>query len=89
MPETTLLAGKVLKRSLPTLQLPLGLDAPTLKRLLLPQGELAQFYDAEEGMRYMAFIELLSGQVRGRQLSFPARGSIRLIFILSVYEHED
>ncbi|MEI6393670.1 MAG: cupin domain-containing protein [Verrucomicrobiota bacterium] len=66
MPETTLLAGKVLKRSLPTLQLPLGLDAPTLKRLLLPQGELAQFYDAEEGMRYMAFIELLSGQVRGR-----------------------
>jgi hypothetical protein len=64
-PETTLLNGKVLKRSLPLLQLPLGPDAPALKRLLLPQGELAQFYDAEQGIRYMAFIKLLPGQVRG------------------------
>jgi mannose-6-phosphate isomerase-like protein (cupin superfamily) len=40
-------------------------DAPTVKRLLLPQGELAQFYDANEGMRYIAIIELLAGTVRG------------------------
>jgi quercetin dioxygenase-like cupin family protein len=33
--------------------------------LLLPQGELAQFYDANDGMRYIAFIELLPGTVRG------------------------
>src|SRR5207244_1538986 len=33
--------------------------------LLLPQGELAQFYDAEQGVRYLAFIELRSGSVRG------------------------
>ena len=65
MPDSTFLNGKVLKRSLPQLQLPLGPDAPVLKRLLLPQGELAQFYDAEEGIRYMACIELLPGHVRG------------------------
>ena len=65
MSETTFLNGKVLKRSLPALELPLGPDAPALKRLRLPQGELAQFYDAEEGIRYMAFLELVPGQVRG------------------------
>ena len=35
------------------------------KRLLLPQGELAQFYDGEDGMRYLAAIKLLSGTARG------------------------
>jgi len=65
MPETTFLNGKIFKRSLPVLQLPLGPDAPALRRLLLPQGELAQFYNAEEGIRYMAFIELLPGRARG------------------------
>jgi mannose-6-phosphate isomerase-like protein (cupin superfamily) len=65
MPEAAFLNGKVRKRSLPSLQLPLGPDAPVLKRLMLPQGELAQFYDAEEGIRYIACIELLPGQVRG------------------------
>ena len=65
MPESTFLNGKVLKQSLPVLQVPLGPDAPALRRLLLPQGELAQFYNADEGIRYMAFIELLPGQVRG------------------------
>jgi mannose-6-phosphate isomerase-like protein (cupin superfamily) len=65
MPESSLLNGRVLKRSLPVLPLPVGPDAPALKRLLLPQGELAQFHDADEGIRYLAFIELLPGQVRG------------------------
>ena len=85
MPEPTFLNGKVLKRSLPTLQLPLGSDAPALKRLLLPQGELAQFYDADEGIRYLAFIELLAGQVRGNhyhkvkeELVYVMRGEVLL-----------
>ena len=85
MPESTFLNGKVLKRSLPLLQLPLGPDAPALKRLLLPQGELAQFYDAEQGVRYMAFIELLPGQVRGNhyhkvkeELVYMIRGEVLL-----------
>ena len=84
-PETTLLNGKVFKQSLPALQLPLGPDAPILKRLLLPQGELAQIYDAEEGIRYMAFIELLAGQVRGNhyhkvkeELVYVMRGEVSL-----------
>ena len=65
MAETAFLNGKVRKRSLPAFELPLAPDAPTVKRLLLPQGELAQFYDANEGVRYLAFIELLPGTVRG------------------------
>ena len=65
MPESSLLNGKVRKQSVPILQLPLGPDAPDRRRLLLPQGELAQFHNAEEGIRYIAFIELLPGQVRG------------------------
>jgi mannose-6-phosphate isomerase-like protein (cupin superfamily) len=85
MSESTCLNGKVLKRSLPALQLPLGPDAPALKRLLLPQGELAQFYDADEGIRYMAFLELLPGQVRGNhyhkvkeELVYVIRGGVLL-----------
>jgi quercetin dioxygenase-like cupin family protein len=85
MPETNLLGGKVLKRSLPLLQLPSGPDAPTLKRLMLPQGELAQFYDADEGIRYMAFLELLPDQVRGNhyhkikeELVYVIRGEVLL-----------
>jgi quercetin dioxygenase-like cupin family protein len=65
MSESAFLNGKVRKRSLPVLQLPLATDAPSVKRLMLPQGELGQFYDADEGMRYMAYIELLPSQVRG------------------------
>jgi hypothetical protein len=65
MPEESVLSGKVRKRSLPAFELPLAADAPTVKRLLLPQGELAQFYDADEAIRYLAFIELRAGTVRG------------------------
>jgi quercetin dioxygenase-like cupin family protein len=38
---------------------------PLLKRLLLAQGELAQFYDSDEGIRYIAAVELREGAVRG------------------------
>jgi mannose-6-phosphate isomerase-like protein (cupin superfamily) len=85
-PEVTVLNGKVLKQSLPVLPLPLGPDAPALKRLLLPQGELAQFYDAAEGVRYLAFIELVPGQVRGNhyhkvkeELVYVIQGEVLLI----------
>jgi quercetin dioxygenase-like cupin family protein len=63
--ESTFLAGKVVKKSLPSYHGPAGPDAPRLKRLLLRQGELAQFYDSEEGIRYMAMIELNPGSPRG------------------------
>ena len=65
MSEGTFLNGKVRKQSLPAFELPLAADAPTVKRLLLPQGELAQFYDADDGVRYLAFIELRPNSVRG------------------------
>ena len=63
--ETSILAGKVIKRTLPAIHGPAGPDAPTLKRLVLPQGELAQFHDSDDGIKYMAMIELLPGKPRG------------------------
>jgi quercetin dioxygenase-like cupin family protein len=52
---------------------------------LLPQGELAQFHNADEGIRYMAFVELLPGQVRGNhyhkvkvELIYVIRGEVLL-----------
>jgi hypothetical protein len=65
MAETKYLAGKVLKWSLPVISGRPGPDAPALKRLLLPQGELAQVHDSDEGIRYMAVIEARVGSVRG------------------------
>ena len=65
MAESEYLAGKVVKRSLPVISGRPGPDAPTLKRLLLPQGELAQVHDSDEGIRYMAVIETLMGGDRG------------------------
>jgi quercetin dioxygenase-like cupin family protein len=65
MSDITLLGGKVTKCTLPLVQPPSTPDSPTLKRLLLPQGELAQFYDGEEGVRYIAQIELQAGSIRG------------------------
>jgi quercetin dioxygenase-like cupin family protein len=65
MAESEYLAGKVVKWSLPVISGRPGPDAPTLKRLLLPQGELAQVHDSDEGIRYMAVIETRAGGVRG------------------------
>src|SRR5208283_1863182 len=63
--ESKFLSGKVVKWSLPALEPPFAPDAPALKRLLLPQGELAQVYDAEDAVRYIACLDLLAGTVRG------------------------
>lgn len=65
MTEIALLGGKVRKQALAMVQPPSGPESPTLKRLMLPQGELAQFYDGVEGIRYIAQIELQAGSERG------------------------
>jgi quercetin dioxygenase-like cupin family protein len=65
MTEIALLDGKVTKRTLPAVQPSSTPDSRTLKRLMLPQGELAQLYDGDEGIRYIAQIELQAGSVRG------------------------
>jgi hypothetical protein len=65
MAESEYLAGKVVKWSLPVIPGRPGPEAPMLKRLVLPQGELAQVYDAEDGIRYLAVIETRLGGVRG------------------------
>jgi hypothetical protein len=65
MDQVILLDGKVVRQSLPAIPVPVGADVPKLKRLMLPQGELAQIYDADEGIRYMAVIELRPDNARG------------------------
>ena len=65
MNESSFLHGKVLKRSLPIFQSTPPADALGPKRLTLPQGELANIYDGQEGIRYIACIELREGTVRG------------------------
>lgn len=64
-PVRSLLGGKVVVRSLPVLGNRPSDGAPALKRLMLPQGELAQFYDNDEPIRYLAFVEIHPGHARG------------------------
>lgn len=59
------LEGKLLVRSLPVFQTAPPADALGPKRLVLPQGELANFYDGQEGICYIAYIELRPQSVRG------------------------
>lgn len=65
MNQTTYFGGKVLKYSLPVFQGAPPADALGPKRLALPQGELANFHDSQEGIRYIASLELRPGTVRG------------------------
>lgn len=65
MTESAFLSGRVLKRTLPVFDNPAIAGPSQLKRLLLPQGELAQFHDSDEPVRYIAFMELREGSVRG------------------------
>src|ERR1043165_2588050 len=65
MTPEAMLENKVRKWVLPVFkESPVG-ETEMLKRLMLPQGELAQFYDGDEGIRYIAQIELQAGSVRG------------------------
>jgi len=59
------LSGRVRKWSLPVVKPGPEADVFLLKRLVLAQGELAQVYDADDGIRYIACIELTAGSVRG------------------------
>ncbi len=63
--EAAFLGDKVRKWSLPVFAGRPPNEAPALKRMQLAQGELAQFYDGEQGMRYLAYVELLKNGVRG------------------------
>jgi len=78
--EQVVFGGKVLKRSLPVYKgsPPAGVSGP--KRLLLAQGELANIYDAEEGLRYAALIEMRVGTVRGNHV---LRVKEELVYIIS------
>jgi mannose-6-phosphate isomerase-like protein (cupin superfamily) len=86
MSQHSYLAGKVRHESLPLVRGPVGPDATHLKRLLLPQGELAQIYDAAEGIRYLAVIELQEGNTRGNhyhevkeEFVYVLRGEVLLV----------
>lgn len=63
--ERLFLGGKVRKISLPVIHGKPEPKPPYLKRLMLSQGELAQFHSSQEGMRYVAYVELRTGAVRG------------------------
>lgn len=76
---TSFLSGKVLKWSLPVLALPLQPDAPQLKRLALAQGELAQIYDEDQGLRYLACVELRAGSIRGNHYHHKKQEWIYLV----------
>ena len=65
MNDCVFLNDKVTKRTLPIIEPSSAPGSPTIKRLMLPQGELAQIYDGEEGIRYIAQIELQADSVRG------------------------
>jgi quercetin dioxygenase-like cupin family protein len=72
-------SGKLRRLRLPVFTHPTGPDAPTLKRLLLPQGELSQIHDDEQEIRYIAFIEMKSGGVRGNHFHREKREYLYVI----------
>jgi len=65
MQRRTLLEGLVTVWTLPQVQPGPIKGESLLKRVMLPQGELAQVHNSDEGMRYIAAIELKAGTVRG------------------------
>ncbi len=60
-----ILSGKVRLLSLPNVALPVPPGTPLLKRLMLPQGELAQCHDGSRPIHYIACVELVPGTLRG------------------------
>lgn len=61
-------SGRLLLFRLPVFSGPPGPEAPDLKRLSLPMGELAQLTDGRTGFHYLAVLELLAGTVRGNHV---------------------
>jgi len=68
MKVDSILNSRLTRSRLPCLQPPTGPDAPPVRRLMLPQGELAQIHADNQGMHYMAVMELLEGTVRGNHV---------------------
>lgn len=77
--EKPFLDGRVLKRSLPVFSLPIPVSAPVLKRLKLNQGELAHFWNGEESIHYIAFLELRAGTERGNHYHIHKRERIYVV----------
>src|SRR5262245_6909085 len=89
MIESSFLGGKVTKRTLPKIEGRPGPDAPRLKRLMLPQGELSQVYDAENGLRYLALVELRKDCVRGNHFHTVKEEGVYVISGLARLAVED
>lgn len=92
MDETVFFDGRVRKRSLPVFRGPPPPEAPGPKRLLLAQGELANFYDHPEGIRYLAFLELRVGGIRGNHFHRKKLEHLYLVsgrLLLGVKEDEN
>jgi hypothetical protein len=91
LPDSNLLDGKVQLWSLPVFEGPPGAGAPRLKRLKLAQGELAQLYDGQPGIQYLAFIELRAHTVRGNHFHEVKQEFVYLISgqVLLVVEDVD
>ena len=68
MSESIFFDGKVRKRTLPVFDQPPYGNSTEPKRLMLPQGELANFYNSEKGIRYMALVELRLNGIRGNHV---------------------
>lgn len=86
MRDLTLFTGRLRRQGLPLLRPDSGADPHALKRLLLPQGELAQFHDSAEGIRYIAALELKTKGLRGNHFHeskvehvYMVRGRMRVI----------
>jgi mannose-6-phosphate isomerase-like protein (cupin superfamily) len=79
MNEKSFLEGKVRQSSLPVFHNASPALAAGPKRLLLAQGELANFYDGLQGIRYMAFIELRPGGIRGNHFHRVKKEHVYLI----------
>jgi mannose-6-phosphate isomerase-like protein (cupin superfamily) len=85
-PQISILGGKVLKQSLPVFDGPPPVEAAPVKRLMLTQGELSQFWDDESPVHYIAFVELRDGCVRGnhfhqikREFFYVISGEVLLV----------
>jgi mannose-6-phosphate isomerase-like protein (cupin superfamily) len=78
MSHDSAFGGRATRTSLPAVE-PGAVNQPPLKRLILLQGDLAQLYDADEGLRYLAWLELISGSVRGNHYHREKREFFYLI----------
>jgi len=79
MAQSKTLADRIHIRELPAFTPPTAPEAPVLKRLLLPQGELAQIWDGDPSINYIAYIELSAGSVRGNHYHLEKEEHVYLV----------